>query len=139
MRALRLSLILIILAFLTPNLAFSQIQPIEQPKTLEQAQEIGQKALETTQKGLPGAVGRVWKEEVLPVWKKMWDAVKAPADKAVTWLQNVWQEFLRRVGFEVDTRKPTIKEEFEKEKKELKQEAPKVGKSLWERFIELTR
>ena len=97
------------------------------PETIEDVKEIGEKALEAAEKELPGTLEKIWKEEVLPVWKKMW-----------TWFNaKIWSKVWPIAEEEIEKRKPGIEEEFGKEKEEMKQEIPKVSKSLWEKFKEL--
>lgn len=63
-----------------------------------------------------------------------------------SWLKNIWNRYLYPFfhgiwlkiesifGKEVDERAPTIKEEFQKETQEIKEEAPSLFKSLWEKI-----
>lgn len=131
--------ILLISLFL-PNLILAQ-PPAQMPETLDEAKELGEKALEVSKKELPGNLERIWKEEVLPLWQKMYNWVNTKIwDRYIwPWLQNIWQKIKDIFSKEVEERKPIIEEEFQKEKQELKEEAPEVGKSLWERFKELIR
>lgn len=124
--------ILILFGFLLPNFSFAQ-EVIESPETLEEAKELGEEVLETTQKELPGIIERIWKEEVLPIWQKMYD-----------WMKNFWDKYIwSTIGSfikeEFEKRSPFMKEEFEKEKEEMKEDVPKVGKSLWEKFKDLIK
>lgn len=120
--------ILILFGFLLPSFTFGQEQPqIKAPESMEEVKELGKKALEVGEKELPGIIKRVWKEEVLPVWQKMWDWFKA----------NIWARIWPKLEEEIEKRKPLLEEEFGKEKEELKEELPKVGKSLWEKFKDL--
>lgn len=124
-------IILVIVGILLPGFSFCQTQPITPPENLEEVKEMGEKAFKTSEKELPGTLEKIWKEEVLPIWQRMYDWFK----------KTVWDPclgpFFQR---EIEKRKPEIKEGFEKEKKEMKEEVktelPKVGKSLWERFKE---
>lgn len=123
---------------LLPSFAFTQQQPlIEAPETLEEAKEMGEKAGQELQEKLPGILEKIWKEEVSPVWQKMWNWAKYQwgsyiLPKAECLLQKYfWPE--------IEKRKPMIEEELEKEKEEIREELPKVGKSLWERFKELIK
>lgn len=125
-----LAAILILFGFLLSNFALAQ--EMGPPGTIEKAKEMGKEALETTKEELPGIIGRIWKEEVLPVWQIIWDWAKDI-------FESTWQRIASLFGQEVEKRKPAIKEEFQKEKQELKEEVPKVSKSLWERFKELIR
>lgn len=121
---------LILVGILLPGFSLSQ-EPIkfQAPETMEEVKEIGGKALEVGEKELPGILERIWKEEVLPIWKKMYDWFKL----------HIWAKIWPLAEKEIEKRKPLIKEEFQKEKEELKEEAPKVGKSLWEKFKELIK
>jgi len=94
------------------------------PKDLEEAKKMGEQAMET----VPQIVIRSWKEEVLPVWKGMYQ----------WFLVNIWsgifkQEIEPRVVEEYENRKSIVQEEFPKEKQEIKEELP----ALWERFMKL--
>ena len=128
--------ILILFGFLLPYFSFAQTDTITPPETLEEAKKQGEKALETTQKEMPGILERIWKEEVLPFWQKMYGWFKAH-----TWptIKSWFKKIQSPIKEEIEKRKPIIKEEFQIEKKELKEEAPKVGKTLWEKFKELIR
>lgn len=127
--------ILIIFGFLVASFSFAQETPIKAPETLEEAKEMGERAFEVSKKELP--LERIWKEEVLPIWQKMWD----------WFMTNIWpkiksffkREIEPRAKEEIEKRKPVIEEEFKKEKEELKKELPKVTKSLWEKFKELIK
>jgi len=137
----KLIIISIIFLGLLASFSFAQTQPIQPPETLEAAKEVGEKAIEVGREEMPGILEKIWKEEVLPIWQKMyswfkrniWDSWIGP------WLQNIWQKIENILGKEVEKRKPQIKEEFQKEKEEMKKEVPKVTKSLWERFKELIK
>jgi len=116
---------------------FAQNQPIQPPETLEEAKELGEKALEVSKKELPGVLEKIWKEEVLPIWQKMYDWFKINIwPKIESWFKR---EIEPRAKEEIEKRKPIIEEEFKKEKEELKEEVPKVTKSLWEKFKELIK
>lgn len=133
--------ILLILFFIFPVFNFAFAQTITQPETLEEAGEIGERALNVGEEQMPGTLEKIWKEEALPIWQKMynwakrnfWDYRLGP------WLKNIWQGTVRVFNQEAEKREPIIQEEFAKEKKELKQEAPQVGKTLWEKLKELIR
>jgi len=136
----KIIVISIICGILLPSFSFAQFQSFQTPETLEEAKEMGEKALETTQEKLPGILEKIWKEDVLPVWEKMyekwsewWDSSTQP------WFQNIWEKIATLFGKEIEKRKPIIEEEFKKEKEEVKEELPEVTKSLWEKLKELTR
>lgn len=126
--------VLVIFGLLLPSFSFAQV---EQPETLEEAKEMGEKALEVSKKELPGILEKIWEEDILPIWKKMY-----------SWfMTNIWpkieswfkKEVEPRVKEEVEKRKPIIGEGFKKEKEEIKEELPEVTKSLWEKFKELIK
>jgi len=142
MRTIKIALALImILNLFAPALCFSQMQLLEQPQNLDEAKQIGQKALEVGQKEIPGIIERTWQNEVLPVWQKMFDWVKTHlwGNWLKNWLQNIWNTALRILKIEVEQRTPAVKEDFQKEKQQIKEEAPQVGKSFWEKFKELIK
>jgi len=121
---------LLIFGLFSPFFSFAQEKPITPPETLEKAKEIG--------KGFPERIAetleRVWREEVLPLWQKIYNWLK----------KTLWDPYISPFfKREIEKRKPIIEEEFQKEKKEIKEEVktelPKAGKSLWERFKELIR
>jgi len=132
--------VLIIIGLMLPSFAFLQTQPIAPPENLEGAKKMGEKALETTQKELPGILEKIWKEEVLPIWQKMYDWFKV----------NIWPKIESlfktkiqpQITKEVEKRKPIIGEEFQKEKKEMKESVPTTKTTvlnLWEKFKELIK
>ena len=126
---------LLVLGLILPGVAFADVafaqetSNFQPPATLEEAKEMGKRAFETTQKELPGILEKIWKEEVLPLWQKMYDWFK----------ENIWSKIAPRAKEEIEKRKPVIEEEFKKEKEEVKEELPEVTKSLWEKLKELTR
>ena len=137
MRIFKITSILIISGLLLPIFSFAQNQPITPPKTLEEAKAIGEKALEVSKTKLPGIIEKIWKEEVLPVWQKMYEWFNINIwPKIESWFKK---EVQLRAKEEIEKRKPIIKEEFKKEKEEMKEEVPEVTKSLWERFKELIK
>ena len=106
-----------------------ELPKIEAPENLEEAKEMGERALKEAGKQLPGILEKVWKEEVLPIWQKMWEWFK----------NNIWLKIEALFQKEAQKRKPIIEEEFQKEKEELKEELPETTKSLWEKFKELIK
>ena len=107
--------------------AFAQLDTIKAPETFEEAKEVGERAIIIGIKELPGIMVTTFKEKVLPVWKDMYD-----------WFDiNIWSQVKPLIWQEVERRKEVVKEEFEEEKQEMKEDIPRVGRSLWERFKEL--
>jgi len=130
----------LLISFLLTNTAYSLTQePTEAPRTLEEAESLGERILF----GFPEALKKPW-EEALVIWGKIanwfrgfWNSYILPL------FQSVWYNISSFLGKEVERRKPEIKEEFEKEKKEMKEEikveVPKIGESIWQRFKELIK
>ena len=120
-------IILIMFSLTSSGFAFAQLDTVKPPETFEEAKEVGVRAIIIGIKELPGTMVRTFKEEVLPVWKDMYD-----------WFDiNIWSQIKPILWQEVERRKEVVKEEFEEEKQEMKEDIPRVGKSLWERFKEL--
>lgn len=114
---------------LLPSFSFSQTSIL--PETPEEAVQLGEKVLEEGEKEVPGMLKTIWRDQVLPVWQKMFDWFKAKIwPKFYSWYQ-------KEIAPELEKRKPLLEEEFEKETEEVKQELPAVGKSLWEKFKEI--
>lgn len=98
--------LLIILAIGGMVLPFGVLAQVEPPETPEEA---GNFIMEILRK-LPREIKRIWQEEVVPLWQKMWN----------------W--FLGLLGREVERVKPEIEEKVEETKQ-----------SLWQRFRALFR
>ena len=105
------------------------------PATFEEAKSLGKKILIN----FPEAFKKSWQEGMV-IWNKIfkwfrhiWDSYIAVwMQKPWDWVKDFWEK-------EIEKKKPEIKEEFEKEKQEMKESVPKVGKSIWQRFIELVK
>jgi len=122
-----------------PVFSFAQNQ-ITPPDTLEEAKEMGERVVKVGITELPEIMKKTWEEEAMPIWRAMYDKWSGWWDNTIQpWLQNIWEKIAGIFGREVEKRKPVIEEEFQKEKEELKEEAPEIGKSLWERFKELIK
>ncbi len=100
-------------------------QPLEAPKTLEEAKKTGEGILSN----FPQALKNVW-QQALNLWKKMLNYV-------LPWLKTIWSKISWFLNKAVEKKKPEIKEKFEKEKEEMKEEIPAVSKSLWQKLKEL--
>jgi len=129
---------LILFCLLAPLFVFAQSEnQITPPANIEEVKEVGEKALTIGEKELPGIIQKIWKEEVVPLWLKMYGWFKSRyGDRINNWFQET-------IKPELDKRKPKVEEEFKKEsgemKTEVKQELPKIGQSLWEKFKELIK
>ena len=132
----------VLLGLILPNFAFAQ--QIGPPETLEQAKEIAERAGQEIQFNLPDVLKKIWEEETLPIFQKIWSFIKNIWD-SYAWpnIKKLWQKITAPFIEEIEKRKPIIEEEFQKEKQvikeEIKTELPKAGKSLWERFKELIK
>jgi len=103
------------------------------PGNFEEAKTMGKKFLV----GLPGVFKKSW-QKGLNIWNKIfkwfrgiWNSYAAP------WTQKLWNRIKGFLGVEIEKKKPEIQKEFQKEKQEMKEDIPRVGKSLWQRFKEL--
>jgi hypothetical protein len=70
-----------------------------------------------------------WKEEALPVFKKMWNWFK----------ENIWAKIQSLLKAEYEKRKPEVKEEFKRKTKEIKKEATQFLEKIWKKFSLLLR
>ncbi len=105
---------------------FAQDDIIKAPETFEEAQQMGEQALEIGKRDLPGIIKELWYGKVLPMWQKMYD-----------WTYiNIWvkvKNFLGpRVEKEIEVRKEIVEQEFELEKQEVKKELPGFLDRLWQ-------
>ena len=129
---------LILFCFLLPLFVFAQSEnQISPPENIEEAKAVGEKALTVGKKELPGIIQKIWEEEVVPFWLKMYDWFKSRCgEKINNWFQKI-------IKPELEKRKPEVEEEFKKEsgemKTEVKQEFPKIGQSFWQKFKELIK
>jgi hypothetical protein len=129
MRIFKTIAILIIWGLLFSSFSFAQNQTTSPPKILggKAKEEVGE---------IQTKLGGTIKEEVLVIWRPMYDWFK----------ENIWlkierllKEIQPRAKKETEKRKLIIKEEFKKEKKETKEELPKIINSLWENLKELIK
>ncbi len=123
----------ILISFIIFNLVFSGFclaQPasvdFETPETFEQAQQLGEEALEIGKKQLPDIIRDTWNNSVLPVWQKMYD-----------WAYiNIWLRIKNSLGSrveeEIEIRKEIVDQEFEQEKEEVKKELPGILNKILE-------
>ncbi len=133
----KIIIISIFAGLILPIFSFAEPVPITPPENLDQAKEMGKKALETTQKELPGIIGKIWREEVLPIWQKMYSWFKTNIwPKIWAWFKK---EIEPKAKQEIEKRKPIVQEEFKKEKEEVKTEIKqgviqKAVLDVWEKL-----
>lgn len=126
---------LLVTCLILPILVFAQFQPISPPGTLQEAREIGERGFKEGIEKLPGILEKIWKEEVLPIWRGMYNWAK----------KNIWDLYIFPLfKKEVKQKKEVFKKELEKEKKELKEEIkveifPETFKSLWQELREFIK
>ena len=150
----KILIFLLVISFFFPLFSLATDIELKQPETMEEAKEMLEEGTKKAASDAPELVKKTWDEEVIPVWRKMWNWTKntwnnyAKGSFSKLWynslkprIQNSLQKIKKTLGMEVEERKETIKEEWEKEKeemrKEMEKEMPTTGKSLWERFKEL--
>ncbi len=126
--------ILILLGIMIPNFSLGQEQPQASiPEKMEEAKEIGEQAWQLGIRKLPGTVWKIWAENVLPFWQKLWHWFKIKIwDKIGNWLAG---EYQKRKEFFKESFGEELKQEKEEMKEELKIEVP----SLWQKFKELIK
>ena len=116
----------VIFNLVSSGFCFAQDNGLEAPETFEEAQEMGEQALEIGKKQLPDIIRGIWYEDVLPVWQRMYDWTYT----------NIWLKlknfFGSRVGGEIEKRKEIVEQELEQEKEEVKEELPGILDKAWE-------
>ncbi len=109
---------------------------VQLPGSVEEAKGIAGKALKTTEKEMPGNMKKIWQEQILPIWTKMYG-----------WFNtNIWMKIWPAAQKEIQKREPGIKEDLETKKGETKEELktgiPKLSqdiRNLWQQFKELIK
>ena len=117
----------LIISIFMPSLSLA----FELPKDAEESQELLEKGLEVGKEELPGLVENIWTNEVVPIWGRMYN-----------WFKNhIWPIFFdwfeKDIEPELERIRTNLEEEFDKEKTEVREELPKVGRSLWDKFKEI--
>ena len=115
-----------------------EFNQIEAPETIEDAKEFGKQLGEQ----LPDEIEKVFDNEVVPIWEKMWAKVEEIWEQyIIRWIDGIIASLVGLVGREIEKRGPEIQAEFEKEKEEIKEELRNEAKDasigLWERFKSL--
>ena len=124
MKTKNILIIFLILNLVLPNLCFAQLQL---PEDMEGVEGMREEALDIGKEKMPEMIKNIYREDVLPVWRKMYE-----------WFEShIWIKVKEVFGEEIEKRKPIIEQEFEKEKGGIKEEL--LDKSLWGRFRDLVR
>jgi len=118
------------------NYVRAETTGIEAPETVDEVKALGEKTLQVGEKELPGIIKNIWKEDVLPIWQKMYNWFNSRyGERIKSWIERI-------VKPEIEKRKPAVEEEFQKEKTELNEEVrqglPKIWHLIWEKIKELT-
>ena len=122
---------LIIIGLLMPICSWAQQEsPVKPPENLQESQKIGEQMIETSDKILPGIIKKTFYEEVLPVWRKMWNWFYIHFGIKI---KNWFDVHLKP---EIDKRIKIFKERFYPEKEELKQEIKTEVPTWWQRLKE---
>jgi len=132
-------IILSIVGLLLSGFSFAFAQSITAPENLDQAKTLGERILT----GLPRAMKNPW-QEALSVWGRMADIFSGWGNYYVLpRVKGFWQNIKAPLIKEIQRRKPAAEQELQTQTKEMKQEikteASKAGKSLWERFVGLLK
>lgn len=118
----------IISTLISGELSLAQTESLHVPKDIEEAKELGEEALEVGKRDLPSIIKRIWQEEVLPIWKRMYEWFKI----------NIWFPIFKgevepRLKEEIERRGPIIERELQVEKEEAIKDIP----GLWKKLKEL--
>lgn len=138
-------LILIIFFLLFNNFVFAgNSKTITLPETLSEAKELGNKTQQEIKLNFSGIFKKIWEQEILPVFQKTWNFFeKIWSSYIYPFFHKIWINIKNIFIKEFKERKVIIQGEFQKEKKEIKEEIktdlPEVSKSLWQRFKELIK
>ena len=132
-------IILSIVGLLLSGFSFVQARSITAPENLDQAKTLGERILT----GLPQAMKNPWKV-ALRVWGNMYDVGSGWGRAYILpWAKGIWLNIKAPLIKEIQRRKPAAEQELQTQTKEMKQEikteASKAGKSLWQRFKELIK
>jgi hypothetical protein len=68
-----------------------------------------------------------WKEEALPIYKKMWNWFK----------EKVWAKIQPLLKAEYEKRRPEVREEFKRKTEEIKRGVPWFLEKIWKKFSSL--
>lgn len=142
-------IIISIFPFLVSSEANSNLT---QPKTIEETKNFFEKAIKVIIEKIPAIIKGLWKNEILPIWQKMWGWVKGFWNNYFgEKLNNFWYSFLKPkinsfldkirtlLGNIIEKEKPMIERELEKEKEEIKKDIPTNTQSYMEKFKELLK
>jgi len=137
---------LLIVGIFLPLAGFCQ-EPLKVPGTVEEAQNAAKSGAKTIMEKTPTIIKTIWQEQVMPIWRKMWNLFK---DFWVSFIKdffrNLWYSTLKPqiksiiekvqgiLGKEIEKQTPLIEENFQKEKKQMSEELPQVTESFWQRF-----
>lgn len=108
------------------GLVFAQ----EVPTSLDQVEQAGEALKEIVKQESPNIFKQTW-NDFAGFLKTIWNSYLYPLFKYVV------NKIVSLLGKEVEQRRPEVEEEFKKETEEMKEDIPKVTKSLWQRFKDL--
>ena len=117
---------IIITGILINGFVFAQ----EVPTSPEQVEQAGETLKEIVKQESPGIFRQTW-NDFGNFFKTIWNSYLYPLFKFVG------NKAVSILGKEVEQRRPEVEEEFKKETEEMKEDIPKVTKSLWQRLKDL--
>lgn len=138
----KILLLSILSGILFTNFAFAEnyMNQTRIPENVDEGKNFISRIFDEFIKRFPEIARKTWEEEILPLWKKMYEiAVNFWKNHLESAFFDLWNKIKSIASKEIQERKPQIKEDFEQEKKELKEEAPAVGKSVWQRLKDLVK
>jgi hypothetical protein len=89
---------------------------------------MGDKALEYGKNSLPGVLKDIWKNEAMPIWQKMYNWFMSNIYPVLKGQYDKW------IKPEIEKRKPTVNDEFQKEKDEMKESVKDELPSVWQKI-----
>jgi hypothetical protein len=131
----------IFLIFSLMFICFSPLQIAAQtqaeiPENIDEAKALGEKAVNVVQNQGWGILKNVWNNDAMPIWKNMftwakehiWNNFLGPK------LKSIWTNAVSIFKKEVEYRTPTSEQKINEEKTQIKEEAPTLIKSIWEKI-----
>lgn len=142
-----LPLFFLVFCFLISNKAVAEIN---QPKTLEESKNFIAKAIDILVKEMPGKISEIWRNQVLPIWQKMWDWFsnfwkKNLGDK----IGSFWYDFIKPkinyfldkirtlLGQTIEKNQPIVEKELQKGEEGIKKNLPPNTRGYLDKFKDL--
>lgn len=133
---------LVIISFFLPYPSFAT-STIKQPQNIQEAQDFFTKAVQKLSRDLPSALKKLFQEQVIPTWMKMWNWTKNLWEnhigpffydlwysnlkiKIKSFIKNTRDFFQEEFHSKIKPKEKEIHQEFIKEKKEMEKDISKI-------------